>query len=507
MPLHRTYAFRTSAVKRDNDFDWNSKNPTNFAKLAPSTSINWTPCFKNFTCMNLEVPLDYGNSSSGTIAIAFIKLAAQNISENTQDILINPGGPGGSGVELVQVFGSVWQEVIGTEHNIIGFDPRGVGNSGPIVDCFPGHPEARAHFESIFYPDVSNASSTSVDTQFYAAHLFGTWCNENAGNASFISTPAVARDMLTYIMAEQKAANKSVEEAKLSYYGTSYGSALGVTFASLFPDKVRRVVVDGVIDTEDYYNLGWRDNLYQADEALQSFSSYCFQGGESNCSFWGPSAQNISNRLHKIVADLKYHPIPVAHSEACPLPMLATYSDLKQLMIEAMYNSLSGFPLLSDLLVALEQRNGSAVIAAVTQWSIPANPCNNGTVGNTVDSGTLIKCVDGWNGTHFKTIEEYQGYVDTLMNQSKFFGEVWPNNANGVSCRSFEMQPPESGMLPGSIMQTKNTSFPLLFISMTDDPVAPIRGAYKMSAVFPGSIVLAQKGVSVSLKSSQYPVI
>jgi pimeloyl-ACP methyl ester carboxylesterase len=323
------------------------------------------------------------------------------------------------------------------------------------VDCFPGHPEARAHFESIYYPDVSNASSTSLDTQFYAADLFGSWCTQNvggqSGNASFVSTPAVAHDMLTYIMSEQKAAGKPAEEAKLSYYGASYGTALGATFASLFPDNVGRVVLDGVIDAEDYYNLGWRYNLYQTDEALLSFSSYCFQAGESNCSFWGPSAQNISNRLHKIVTDLKYHPIPVAHSEACPLPMLATYSDLKQLLLATLYNPLEGFPLLSDLLVSLEQRNGSAMMAPVQQWGIPANPCNNGTAGSTADVNTLVKCVDGWNGTHFNTIEEYQGYVDALTDQSEFFGEVWPNNANGVSCRSLEVQPPESGRLPGSL--------------------------------------------------------
>jgi pimeloyl-ACP methyl ester carboxylesterase len=363
------------------------------------------------------------------------------------------GGPGGSGIELVQVLGTVWQQLIGTQHNLIGFDPRGVGNSGPIVDCFPGHPGARAHYEDIFYSDVSNASSTALDTQFYSADLFGSWCTQNvggrSGNASFVSTPAVAHDMLTYAMAEQKAAGKPAEEAKVSYYGTSYGTVLGATFASLFPDNVGRVVLDGVVDAEDYYNLGWSTNLYQTDEALQSFSLNCYQSGQSNCSFWGPSTQNISDRLDQIVMDLKYHPIPVPQSAACPLPMLATYSDLKQLLLLSLYNPLDSFPLLSDILLSLEQGNGSAIMAPVRQWGFPADPCNNGSAPSSDDIGTIVKCVDGFNGTHLSTVEEYRGYLDVVTNQSKFFGEVWTTNANGVSCRTVEVQPPKSGRLPG----------------------------------------------------------
>ena len=82
------------------------------------------------------------------------------------------------------------------------------------------------------------------------------------------------------------------------------------TFASLFPDHVGRLILDGVLDAEDYYNNGWRSNLFEADAALNS-STFCHQSGPDNCSFWGPSVQNITNRLDNILAELKYNPIPV----------------------------------------------------------------------------------------------------------------------------------------------------------------------------------------------------
>jgi hypothetical protein len=311
-----------------------------------------------------------------------------------------------------------------------------------VVNCFPDNSDARAAFESNFFTDVSNASSTSAETQYYASEFFGKWCTEairnQNGKGQYVSTPAVAQDMLSYIKAEQSAAGKNETDAKLWYYGVSYGTVLGSTFASLFPDHVGRLILDGVLDAEDYYNNGWRSNLFEADAALDSFSTFCHQGGPDNCSFWGPSAQNITDRLDDILAELKYNPIPVLGFEAGSTPGLATYSDLKQIMLSATYIPLQGFPLLSDILFALEQGNGSAVVTG-SEW----------TLGPDVD--TLVKCVDGYGKTNFTTLGDFEDYVEFLEGQSKYFGEVWPNNADGVLCRSLDLDLPKNGSFPGTL--------------------------------------------------------
>jgi pimeloyl-ACP methyl ester carboxylesterase len=355
------------------------------------------------------------------------------------------GGPGGSGVDFVLHYGSDLLQLVGTQYNLIGFDPRGVNNSGPVVDldCFLNNSDARAAFQNNFFTDVSNASSTSTGTQYYAADFFGKWCTEairkENGRGQYVSTPAVAQDMLSYIKAEQKAAGKNETDAKLWYYGVSYGTVLGVTFASLFPDHVGRLIVDGVLDAEDYYNNGWKSNLFDADKAMDSFSTFCHESGPNNCSFWGPSVQNITDRLDNILAELKDNPIPVLGLQPSSTPGLTTYSDLKQILLSATYAPLQRFPSLSDILLDLEQGNGSAAVTG-SEWTLGP------------DINTLVKCVDGYARTNFTKLDDYEEYIELLEGQSKYFGEVWPNNADGVLCRSLDLDLPH-GSFPGAQMK------------------------------------------------------
>ncbi|KAL3438153.1 TAP-like protein-domain-containing protein [Aspergillus tetrazonus] len=396
------------------------------SQLPPSPDLHWVPCFQNYTSARLEVPLDYGDPSRGVTAIAFLKLSATNATTNTRSLLINPGGSGGSGIE------SVFSQGLA------------------LADCWPGNPEGRAQFEKLYFPEIYNASSTTAGRQFAAAEIFGEVCSSivggSNGSAAFVSTPAVARDMLSFVEAEQKqrlAKNESDnEQAKLWYYGVSYWTVLGATFAHLFPDRVERMVLDGVVEAEDYYSLGWRSNLYDADKALDSFIQSCFQaGGKERCAFWGP------------------------------------------------------FPKLAAILAGLEQSNTTAYAIAVTGGTIPANPCNYAPSTATRDVDTLIRCVDGAGEKRFRSISQFEDYVDVLTSQSEFFGEVWPNNANGVACRAFEVSPPETGKLKGTILDSRRTASPILFVTTEVDPVAPKRAAHKMSSVFPGSAVLIQRSV------------
>ncbi len=124
------------------------------------------------------------------------------------------------------------------------------------MKCFQANPEARTAYEGLFFSEVSDASLTPLETQFYSADLFGEWCSatfeQKNGTEIYISNPLVAWDLLSYAKAEQKAAGKPEADAEVWYYGASYGSALGVKFVSLFPNNVGRLILDGVIDAEDY---------------------------------------------------------------------------------------------------------------------------------------------------------------------------------------------------------------------------------------------------------------
>ena len=97
---------------------------------------------------------------------------------------------------------------------------------------------------------------------------------------------------------------------------------------------------------------------------MNTFSTFCYQSEPNNCSFWGPSPQNITDRLDNILAELKYHPIPKTGLDGTSTPGLATYSDLKQLMLMAVYPPLSEFPYLADILSGLENGNASSFMTA-----------------------------------------------------------------------------------------------------------------------------------------------
>ncbi|KAL4766285.1 uncharacterized protein BDW70DRAFT_146443 [Aspergillus foveolatus] len=389
--LQAPYGLQTSSRYSHSD---------SLSQLPPSPDLHWVPCFQNYTSARLEVPLDYGDPSRGVTAIACLKLSATNASK-TRSLLISPGGPGGSGIESVFSQGLALAGIRQGLHNIVGFDPRGVGLCG-------------LNFEKLYFPEIYNASSTAAGRQFAAAEIFGDVCR-----GELWTVP-------------------------------------GATFAHLFPDRVERMVLYGVVDAEDYYSLGWKSNLYDAGMALDSFIQSCFQAGpKERCAFWGLSVHDIRSRLGALLQDLKYNPIPIPPSvTTCPLPMLATYSDLKQLIFQAMYIPAERFQKLAAILAGLER-----------------------------DVDTLIKCVDGAGEKRFRSISH------------EFFGEAWPNNANGVACRAYEVLPPETGNLKDTILDNRHTASPIPFVTTEVGPVAPKRGAHKMSSVFPGSAVLIQHSV------------
>lgn len=131
-------------------------------EIQPSASLTWTPCFEDFTCSRLEVPLGYANRSFGATSIAFIKLSGKNATEESPSIVLLPGktrsdqpqkaswstcnwtetssgGPGGSAVDLLLTYRTLTGQVFGEQYNFVSFDPRGVNNSDLSLDCFPGN--------------------------------------------------------------------------------------------------------------------------------------------------------------------------------------------------------------------------------------------------------------------------------------------------------------------------------------------------------------------------------
>ncbi|KAI0818142.1 Alpha/Beta hydrolase protein [Xylaria sp. FL0064] len=460
-----------------------------FDTIEPSVNLTWTPCFDDFTCSRLEVPLDYSNRSIGTTSIAFIKLAGKNATVESPSIVIIPGGPGGSGVDLLFEFQSFLGPAIGEQYNFVSFDPRGVNNSGPSLDCFSGNAEARSAFSRVHVTGVTNVSSTSLEEQYYSSSIFGEWCNDAVEKKSphgyYVTTPAVAQDLLTFIEAEAEAAGQSPSDAKLWCYGGSYGTIIGTTFASMFPDRVGRMLLDGIMNAEQYYTNDWRDAVDQMDETIDKFSTLCHAAGPEKCSFWGPTPSNITARLDDIIYQLQNHPTPMSGLQGRGLPTLVTYSDLKALLINALYTPVETFPVLADILHQFERGNASAL----------AGMLDSG-LTLTSDAGWVIRCADSYRRNRLSTIEEFKDFVDYSVSKSKYTGDIWPIFLETISCVSVRPQLSDSLVVQDpNIGLDRPTSFPILFTSNTIDPLTPLKSARKMYSQFPGSVLLLQEAV------------
>lgn len=181
-------------------------------------------------------------SDDERVVLAIIKLPATNLSDYRGAVITNPGGPGGSGVYSLKDHGKALQKVVGTNHDIISFDPRGVGATTPSVDCWSS--KVSRDVWTLQDVGVIDAHEGVLYDEYARATASSRACIKAQGNnqtekhiLSYVGTASVARDMLEIL---QKGSL-----GKLKYWGFSYGTYLGLTFAALYPDQVGRMVNDG----------------------------------------------------------------------------------------------------------------------------------------------------------------------------------------------------------------------------------------------------------------------
>ena len=262
------------------DFNWNS--------IEPSRQLEYHDCYPGRQCARLILPLDWLNdTNTETVKIAIIKKPAVVNDDDPSfggTIFGQPGGPGISGVDFSLLRGDMLQDLIdmpGKKHfEILSFDPRGTGNSEPRIECFPNLSGNIRHLEGLVNGAL-DLSPASLSFSIAAAKADALQCEAEHGKfLSYVGTPNVARDMLAILdkvdelrretNAESKpehsvndgsdrlelrsVATESNGTARLQYFGMSYGTLLGNYFASMFPGRVGRMVLDSVVDADDYAN-------------------------------------------------------------------------------------------------------------------------------------------------------------------------------------------------------------------------------------------------------------
>lgn len=233
----------------------------NWTSITPSVNLTWNNCHQTFQCARLRVPYEHTNTTDPrNFALALVKLPAVVSSDDPAyagPIFTNPGGPGQIGTDLVLSLGKHMQSTLdkpGVRHyDIIGFDPRGVGNTTPKIQCLDRLQQDVFNIEARGFQGV-DMGERSVAYALAMYKSFALACEYMGGDYfEYVGTASVVEDLVLMLdLFQEERGEKGMEPARLLYYGFSYGTVLGNYFASMYPGRVGRMVLDGVVNVHDY---------------------------------------------------------------------------------------------------------------------------------------------------------------------------------------------------------------------------------------------------------------
>ncbi|KAI0664136.1 TAP-like protein-domain-containing protein [Cubamyces menziesii] len=341
--------------------------------------IQWSPCtgdpdaVPGAECGFAIVPLDYFNAGAG---VARIALGRYNATSSTRkgSVFVNPGGPGAPGVALATESGPFFQQLIGEEYDIIGFDPRGIGQTQPATQCYPS-PAARLAFIANTVLDRGYDVAPDLNDPFNRYHLIQTQrdadglyksqfeiCGQTMGEGlRYMGTSTVVRDIdfITTLL--------DGKDALINFYGLSYGSAIGQYLVNMFPERVGHVVIDGVLDAVSWATVPsykWeRTFLVYTDDVYKLFMSECAKAGPSQCALAkavNDTGEDILARVEDFVNNLYYEPLPVPSATA---PGILTNGRARVYILNALISPTSWPDAAHDIAQALSG-NGTAMLNA-----------------------------------------------------------------------------------------------------------------------------------------------
>ncbi|MDQ0810117.1 pimeloyl-ACP methyl ester carboxylesterase [Streptomyces sp. B3I7] len=218
-----------------------------------ATRLAWKKCATSdhptLQCATLKVPLDHAEPNGRKITLALSRVP-HTARAFQGPLLVNPGGPGGSGRSLAGFVASSLPKAVAAQYDVIGFDPRGVGASTPALDCAPGH------FDPV-RPDTVPHTPALEQANLSRARSFAQACGAKYKDLlPYLDTVSAARDM--------DAMRRALGAKKINYFGYSYGTYLGAVYAKLYPQRVRRLVLDSIVDPRGV----WYDDNLQQDHAF-----------------------------------------------------------------------------------------------------------------------------------------------------------------------------------------------------------------------------------------------
>ncbi|MGV9250027.1 alpha/beta hydrolase [Streptomyces sp. NPDC003697] len=432
-----------------------STSPAAVTARAEVAKVAWKKCgtkdYPALQCGSLKVPLDHRSPAGQQITLALSRVP-HTARTYQGPLLVNPGGPGGSGRTLAGFVAKSLPAAVAAQYDVIGFDPRGVGASRPAPDCVPGH------FAPV-RPDSVPATPAIERANLARARSFAAACGRKyASLLPHLDTVSAATDL--------DAIRRAVGAEKVSYFGYSYGTYLGAVYAKLFPQRVRRLVLDSVVDPAGV----WYDDNIQQD--------YAFNDRHRAFLAW-VARHDPAYRLGTDPArvEAKWYAMRAALAKK-PADGRVGASELVDTFVPGGYYN-GYWPYLAEAFAAYVNDGDTAPLAQVYEDFGAVDPAGD----NGYSVYTSVQCRDTAWPRDWRTWRE-----DNWAVYAKAPFMTWSNAWYNAPCAFW----PTGSTAPVNVANSKLP--PVLLFQATDDAATPYRGGVTMHQLLTGSSLVVEEG-------------
>lgn len=474
-----------------------SKKEKKRSKAVKTPKLKWYSCYDYAKCATVKVPLDYDKPKGKKVELALLKVPAKNQKKKVGSLFVNPGGPGGSGTEIAYFSPYFLSSKLTDRFDVVGFDPRGVAFSDN-VQCFSSVRKATPVLDtlnSVAFPYGAKEEAKLIKAYDKHAKACSTSGKPLTGS---MSTAEVARDM--------DVLRRAVGDKKLSYLGFSYGSYLGEVYANLYPDRVRAIAIDGVLDPVKWAGtkktqktpMGERiGSAAGASKALRQALVLCDRAGEEYCSF---AAGNPVANYEKLAQRLRKGPIVEVDPDTGER-YATTYADFVGLNLSMLYSQEYAPEMVTDYASYLSELAGLSAATAPRAETVRKTVALTAQVkklqqrrtlpkrlgfpyDNSLDAFSTITCTDSRNSKNLKSYGKLAAEADR---KAPYFGRLWLWQVASCSSKSWKVTDEDAYRGPF----TKRTGSPVLIVGNYWDPATNYAGAVSTANRMPNSRLLS----------------
>ena len=449
--------------------------PTTSAAPEPEAApIEWTDCNDqiqelvagqqgsdrdlSFECGRTEVPISYEEPDGATLPLFLVRVVSGTQTDRIGSLVVNPGGPGGSGADAAIGLALTLPDAIIGRFDIVGFDPRGVGLSTP-VECIPDERK-----EELIAAEPRPSTAEDLDAAFALAQEVADGCAEEYGDAlGTFNTVDTARDM--------ERLREALGDEQLTYLGYSYGTTLGSTYAELFPDKVRSMVLDAAVDPDIAAQEDAEQSAAAFEAGFDAFAANC-TGLLAGC----PLGAQPRQFVEQVLAQADATPIPSSE----PGETRSATPGVVLTAVQAALYDTESWPQLAQGLAAAQAGDARGLFSLADSYS---GRLEDGTYSNLFDANVAINCAD--SEERFEE-REIRALAAEWNAQYPLFGA---GSATGLyTCSVWEA---ERTPLPE---RDAEGSAPILVVGNSGDPVTPLPGAVDLAEDLDSGVLLTWQG-------------